>query len=412
MNDQNKQILALKGWIELASGKDPQAKKAYKYFDEAMQIASNCEMDIILGMCQCLMLRHNFKKALELINQLIVAYSDLLPGFEEKMKLLLALKDWEQVTDTASRALDVDQFCIEALCYLTLYNLCRVGDYNEAHNYLSKLLNSLDMFEPSSKSLYYNIARLISRVCGRNELILQQTHTLAQRAIEEESCEADYMRELGYQLVLRGKIKEALECYKHTIKLDETNLPAVTGIIECQLIQNKLDDAAQQLEFLSEIQMSIGKTSELYYLSAVLAKKRNKGEENIVVLLNEAIEKHFSTLKNYYLGVDYYIMLNPDFLILIVKDYLNYAPQQPLQHGQAMDPILRKCQQVLDPLIKAAPGLIEGIYLMGKVKFLSGDFESAQMTLQHCLEQDQALSDAHILMAQVNANTSLIISGS
>lgn len=402
MNDQNKQILALKGWIELASGKDPQAKKAYKYFDEAMQIASNCEMDIILGMCQCLMLRHNLKKALELINQLIVAYSDLLPGFEEKMKLLLALKDWEQVTDTASRALDVDQFCIEALCYLTLYNLCRVGDYNEAHNYLSKLLNSLDMFEPSSKSLYYNIARLISRVCGRNELILQQTHTLAQRAIEEESCEADYMRELGYQLVLRGKIKEALECYKHTIKLDETNLPAVTGIIECQLIQNKLDDAAQQLEFLSEIQMSIGKTSELYYLSAVLAKKRNKGEENIVVLLNEAIEKHFSTLKNYYLGVDYYIMLNPDFLILIVKDYLNYAPQQPLQHGQAMDPILRKCQQVLDPLIKAAPGLIEGIYLMGKVKFLSGDFESAQMTLQHCLEQDQALSDAHILMAQIH----------
>lgn len=48
---------------------------------------------------------------------------------------------------------------------------------------------------------------------------------------------------------------------------------------------------------------------------------------------------------------------------------------QPLQHGQAMDPILRKCQQVLDPLIKAAPGLIEGIYLMGKVKFLSGNAE-------------------------------------
>ena len=49
------------------------------------------------------MVRHNFKKALELVNQLIVAYSDLLPGLEEKMKLLLALKDWEQATDTAYR---------------------------------------------------------------------------------------------------------------------------------------------------------------------------------------------------------------------------------------------------------------------------------------------------------------------
>lgn len=402
LNDRNKQILTLKGWIELATAKDPQAKKAYKYFDEVMGMTSNCDMDATFGICHCLMVRHNFKKALEFINQLIVAFPELLPGLEQKIKLLLALKDWEQATDTAYRALELDQFCIEALCYLTLYNLCKVGDYTEAHNHLGKLVNSLDTFESSSKSIYYSIARLISRVCGRNELILQMTHTLAQRAIDEDCCEADYMRELGYQLVLSGKIKEALECYKHTIKLDETNLPAVTGTIECQLIQNKLDDAAQQLEFLNEIQMSIGKTSELYYLTAVLSRKRNKGQENVIVLLNEAIEKHFSALKNYYLGVDYYIMLNPDFLILIVKDYLNYAPQQPLQHGQAMDPVLRKCQQILETLLKAAPRLLEGIYLMGKVKFISGDFESAQMTLQHCLEQDQSLSDAHILMAQIH----------
>ena len=31
-----------------------------------------------------------------------------------------------------------------------------------------------------------------------------------------------------------------------------------SGIIRCQLIENQLEDAAQQLEFLGEIQQSIG----------------------------------------------------------------------------------------------------------------------------------------------------------
>lgn len=33
------------------------------------------------------------------------------------------------------------------------------------------------------------------------------------------------------------------------------------GIIRCQLIENQLDDAAQQLDFLQEVQQSIGRTS-------------------------------------------------------------------------------------------------------------------------------------------------------
>ena len=56
---------------------------------------------------------------------------------------------------------------------------------------------------------------------------------------------------------------------------------------------------------------------------------------------------------------------------------------------------------MLDPLTRAVPGLLEALYLLGKVKFLAGDVDTAQATLQHCLDQDSAYSDAHILMAQV-----------
>ena len=33
------------------------------------------------------------------------------------------------------------------------------------------------------------------------------------------------------------------------------------GIIRCQLLENQLEDAAQQLDFLNEIQQSIGKSA-------------------------------------------------------------------------------------------------------------------------------------------------------
>ena len=53
-----------------------------------------------------------------------------------------------------------------------------------------------------------------------------------------------------------------------------------TGIIRCQLLENQLDDAAQQLEFLNEIQQSIGRsavssTNHCLYLSPAQSRLRH-----------------------------------------------------------------------------------------------------------------------------------------
>jgi tetratricopeptide repeat protein 21B len=36
------------------------------------------------------------------------------------------------------------------------------------------------------------------------------------------------------------------------------------------------------------------------------------------------------------------------------------------------NPVLKRCGQVLDPLTRAVPGMLDALFLMGKVKFLSG----------------------------------------
>ena len=48
---------------------------------------------------------------------------------------------------------------------------------------------------------------------------------------------------------------------------------------------------------------------------------------------------------------------------------------QPLKKGQPLNAVLQRCVQVLELVCKAVPGLVEGMYLMGKAKFLSGELQ-------------------------------------
>ena len=81
-------------------------------------------------------------------------------------------------------------------------------------------------------------------------------------------------------LKLQGNSRESLQTYERAFQLDETSVPALTGkisklhklqttihnyhyagIIYWQVMEGKLDEAEQQIEFLTEIQSSIGKNT-------------------------------------------------------------------------------------------------------------------------------------------------------
>ena len=84
---------------------------------------------------------------------------------------------------------------------------------------------------------------------------------MTERAVSIESNNADFVNELGSQLLIAGKTREAMKCFHNAMKLDETSVQALTGIISCQLQNEQIDEAAQQLEFLNEIQQSLGRSA-------------------------------------------------------------------------------------------------------------------------------------------------------
>lgn len=64
------------------------------------------------------------------------------------------------------------------------------------------------------------------------------------------------------------------------------------------------------------------------YLHAVLATKKNSRQEEVINLLNDAVNTHFSHLEDLPLGIQYFEKLNPDFLLEVVTEYLNFCPIQ------------------------------------------------------------------------------------
>ncbi|XP_062313935.1 tetratricopeptide repeat protein 21B [Osmerus eperlanus] len=400
ISNGSREGIILKGWIDVTSNKDAYAKKAGKYFDEGLK--ERVDVFALMGKAQYYEFRQNYSGALEIINQVIVSFPGFLPAFIKKMKLLLSLQDWEQAVDAAHRLLQMDKNNLEALRMLALLSLCRDGAVTESVKQLANLVSNLDIQEPNNPDLCYRMSLAFTRVCGRNEKVIEQSHFLVDRAFSQASGDAELATELGYQLVLQGRVKEAMKWYKTAMTLDETSVSALTGMIGCQLMEGHLEDAEQQLEFLTEIQQSIGKSAELLYLRAVLAVKRRRPQDEVSTLLNEAVDTHFSTLQGLPLGVDYFEKLNPDFLLNIVKAYLALCPAKPPAQGQPAAPQLQHCDSVLDTVVKIVPGLLQGIFLLAKVRFQSGDTEAAQSSLQHCLDQCPSHAEGHLLMAQIH----------
>ncbi|XP_020826210.1 tetratricopeptide repeat protein 21A isoform X1 [Phascolarctos cinereus] len=389
----------LRGWVDFTSDKQHTVKKSVKYFDQG--IRDTKDVLGLMGKANYLMMQQNYSGALEVVNQITVTFFNFIPAFTLKMRLFLAQQDWEQTVETGQRILEKDENNIDAHQVLAVHKFAREGDVNEAINQVRNLIKALETKEPQNPSLHLKKVIVLSRLCGKHQIILQQIYSFIERTFLAAPSDAQFANELGYQLILQERAKEAALWYTEAMKLDESSVAALTGIIWCQILEGNLEEAEQQLEFLKEVQLSLGKSEVLTFLQALLASKKHKSEQAATALLKEAAELHFCSMQGIPLSVEYFEKLNPAFLVNIVKEYLSFCPKQPRSPGQIISPLLKQAAVILNPVVKVAPALIDPLYLMAQVKYLSGELENAQSTLQRCLELDPTSADVHLLMAQI-----------
>lgn len=75
--------------------------------------------------------------------------------------------------------------------------------------------------------------------------------TLVERAFSLNSQQSEYATELGYQMLLQEKIKEAVKWYKVAINLEETNITALIGMTAVSVNIHHIDTSRNWLSCLS-----------------------------------------------------------------------------------------------------------------------------------------------------------------
>ncbi|XP_045566828.1 tetratricopeptide repeat protein 21B isoform X2 [Salmo salar] len=400
ISKSSKEASILKGWVDMNSEDEFQRDNAIFYLDGGGQHSR--DVFGLMGKAKYFMNKHNFTGSQQVVNQIVTSHSDFLPGLMLKMKLFLALQDWEQTLDTAARILQQDGRNLKALQVLAIHTVVMDGDPVKAKEHLQALVSAAEVSEPCSPSLHVSLTQPISRLCGGNPEILQLLTPFTERAYSKAPGNADVANEMGYLLSLQKKTKESIRWYSAALNTDISSVPALAGLIRCQLMDGQLQEAANQLEFLREIHQAIGQSAELVLLQALLVHKRGAGLAVMSPLLKEATDLHFLDLRGRPMGPDYFHRLHPDFIFQVVNLYLSFFQEKPLTAGQPVPFGLSHCGMVLQPVVQMAPGLLLGAYYMAHIMFLSGDSQSAQQFLDFCLERDPTIAEVHLLQARIH----------
>ncbi|KAM9075808.1 LOW QUALITY PROTEIN: tetratricopeptide repeat protein 21A [Megaptera novaeangliae] len=456
VSSSSREGYVLRGWVDLSSDKAHTVKKSIEYLEHGIQDTK--DVLGLMGKATYFMMLQNYSGALEVVNQITVAWGSFLPALVLKMRLFLARQDWERTVETGHRILEKDESNIDACQILAVHELAREGNINTAAKHVRNLIKALETREPQNPSLHLKKILVVGRLSGRHQAILRLVCSFLERTFMATSSYAHVATELGYLFILQDQVKEASLWYSEAMKLDESSMAALTGVIWCQILDGHLEEAEHQLEFLKEVQQSLGKSKVralwalgllqdraphpafltppsshpqfpvkhprqpgllatlprgccfqdlgllpqvLVFLQALLASKKHKGEQEAAALLKEAAELHFSSMQALPLSSEYFERLDPLFLVCIAKEYLVFCPKQPRSPGQIVSPLLKQVSVILNPVVKAAPALIDPLYVMAQVKYLSGELENAQSTLQRCLELDPTSVDAYLLMSQI-----------
>eukprot|EP01065_Artemidia_motanka_P029688 TRINITY_DN35779_c0_g1_i1.p1 TRINITY_DN35779_c0_g1~~TRINITY_DN35779_c0_g1_i1.p1 ORF type:complete len:1373 (+),score=488.22 TRINITY_DN35779_c0_g1_i1:98-4120(+) len=397
----------LMGWIHLTSGRSAHIEKSSADFQKALDPAhggSKHDIDAALGRAAYLQRKQMHPEAIEQLNQLIAACKSdevFKPITIEKAKVLIEHNDWDQAADCVQRLLHKDKDNVQALMLIVLYLLVIECRFTVAAHNLQELSRALDIHEPKTHRLYYFVTKTLARLSGSNQQVLQATNALITRACDLMPSSSEYQTERGYQLSLVGEWQKSLDAYRQASQLDEGNIQALNGIIRADLMLGKLDDAEQQLNFLNEIQVSMGRTAELCYLFALLKWRKHKDQEASIKFLKEAVDIHQKDCQGRLPSYDFFEKFNPHFLLQIIREYLQHCPTEPVSPTDPPSTVTQLTRKPLELLREHVPGSLEGMLLLARIDFIQNDLERAQASINHAIRTDTTFAEAHLLAAQI-----------
>lgn len=375
--------IVLRGWVDLTV--EPKTKRDTDLRDAALtffeQSKDRKDAELLLGIAKYHDMKKAYAKALECFDEIIVKFMWFKHSVSEKALILLKMGNWEQSIDSVERALAENPKDIEAIRIMILFLLSREGRTKDAAQQIREIFDALKKVEPANPELFHEIAKCNARLSDRNAEVLQCNLALMEQAVQLNPESGVFRAERGYQRSLLEDYPEAMESYKEALKLDESNEVALHGLIYCQIKLGQLEDASQQMEFLSVIQESIGASASFVFLQALLSWQKEKDRAKQVRLLQTAVQIHMDKLKETIQLADvstHELMsqLNPLFLVEVASEFLaqdatGAANGSGGSNGSddSATAIVAKGINILEKLVNKSPGFIRAQFVLAQAFF-------------------------------------------
>lgn len=184
------------------------------------------------------------------------------------------------------------------------------------------------------------------------------------------------------------KFKDAEHWYRSAIKVEESHHFALVGLAQCQLndvTPMSEDLVKEQIQFLFEVQDAAIKP-KLLLLSAKLLQNDSI---RAIEYVEEAAEILMKNCRRMPYGSDYLKVLNPDLCLTIVNEYLSFAPNSLDKSSELFINVGKSpCNQILEQVIEACPGLSAALLLLGKLKLHNGDLDGERRNICDLLSFD------------------------
>ncbi|XP_012058578.1 PREDICTED: tetratricopeptide repeat protein 21B-like [Atta cephalotes] len=405
MKPMNINVLFTKGWLELSLRSGTDVQEAGNSFDFVLKEEPR-NLGALLGSAETKQRIGDYPGAILILNSLIVRYPKQPFPLIEKMKCLLAAKDWEQVLEMVNRVLTIESNNLDGIKASSMVTLCRDGNPSEGLPQLQLFLRNLLLAEPKNTVLLIENLRLFSDIAFQDHGILLELARTAEKMLQAtSSSNAELMAELGNLCAALGNVKDAERWYKNTIRTDPSSFVALLGLAHCQLLQGStedLDQARQQVEIMMEIQPN-STNVQLLFISAKITSKEN----SIKALghLDTAANILLKNCEGFPYGYEYLSKLKPGLCLEIAKQRLMHSlNKSPMSDelGSAVEkePSVR----LLERLVEACPGSSVATLLLSKARMQSSDYEGALILLRRLLDTvEPSNAQAHLLMAQILA---------
>ena len=404
-NPSNFNAIEIKGWIYLAAPKSDYVEKALDIFDSVLADENEGNpkhLGCLLGKANYYEKTKKYAVAIEIINEVAITFKDFIPANIIKAKLHIISAEWELVLETVQKVLYYEQYNIEALRIYIFYLLSREKDHDSLLEKFDELSLAFDKHESKNAEAYYNYSRLFARICGRQFDILKHAHDLIDKACQLRPENCKFTVELAYQKCLIEDFNEAFTIFQKAASYDESSMEPLYGMIYCQIMRGKIDEAQDQIGLVDEINGDQPKTARHFFLEGMISYRNSDPKDNTVKLLDQCLNLHITATKEVPAGFDFYTQLNPDFLLELAKEYMKHAGVKPLPKSEEIPRYMNKAVKLLENIIRQYPINSEAQILLAKAKWLTNDINLALKTLHDILKTDPNLVEANILTSIIN----------